>query len=93
MPSDLVDHFKSPESSQWQNRNSEMVLNFGTLTALTELNEGFLRSQEIQKGTAPDAAEKRTGMLITLLKQFNSLRYHSSADGGLFRMHLKADWK
>ena len=90
---DLIDHFKNPESSQWQNRNSELVINIGALTALTELNEGFLRSQDIQKGTAPDAAEKRVGLLITLLKQFNSVRYHSSQEGGLFKMHLNTSWR
>ncbi len=90
---DLIDHFKNPESSQWQNRNSELVINAGALTALTELNEGFLRSQEIQKGTAPDAAEKRVGLLITLLEQFNTVRYHSATEGGLFKMKLNISWK
>ena len=90
---DLVDHFKNPESSQWQNRNSELVLDAANLSKLAELNEGLLRSQEIQKGTAPDAAGKRIGMLITALKQLDSLRYHSSQEGGLLKMHLKTSWK
>ncbi len=90
---DLIDHFKKPESSQWQNRNSEMVVDFAGLAKLAELNEGFLRSQDIQKGTAPDAAEKRVGLLIKLLQQFDTLRYHSNADGGMFKMNLKLGWK
>ena len=90
---DLVDYFKNPDASQWQNRNSEMVIDFTGLAKLAELNEGFLRSQDIQKGTAPDAAEKRVGLLINVLKQLDSLRYHSTAEGGFFKMNLKANWK
>ncbi|HWB06436.1 MAG TPA: hypothetical protein VG796_25655 [Verrucomicrobiales bacterium] len=90
---DLIDHFKNPASTQWQNRNSELILDVASLAKLAELNEGFLRSQDIQKGTTPDAAEKRVGLLISLLKQFNTLRYHSTADGGLFKMNLKVGWK
>ena len=90
---DLVDHFKNPESSQWQNRNSELLLDFASLTKLTELNEAFLRSQDIQKGTASDAAVKRIGMLLTLLRQFDKLRYHSTSEAGLFKMHLNTSWK
>ncbi len=90
---DLVDHFKKPESSQSQNRNSEMIVDIGGLAKLAELNEGFLRSQDIQRGTSSDSAEKRVGLLITLLKQFNSLRYHSTTEGGLFKMKLNMNWK
>jgi hypothetical protein len=90
---DLVDHFRNPDASQWQNLNSEMVLDFSTLAKLAELNESFLRSQEIQKGISPDAAEKRIGLLVTALKQFSTLRYHSTSGGGLFKMHLNAGWK
>lgn len=90
---DLIDHFTDPAARKWQNRNSEMIIDFGALAKLAELNEGFLRSQDIQKGTAPDAAEKRIGMLITLLKQFDSLRYHSATEGGFFKMHLNTSWK
>ena len=90
---DLVDHFKNPDASQWQNRNSEMILDISALAKLAELNEGFLRSQDIQKGQSPEAAEKRMGLLLTVLKQFNTLRYHSSSDNGLFQMHLNTSWK
>jgi hypothetical protein len=90
---DLVDHFKNPEATRWQHHNSEMILDISTLAKLAELNEGFLRSQDIQKGSAPDAAAKRVGLLISLLKQFNTLRYDSAAENGLFKMNLKVSWK
>jgi hypothetical protein len=90
---DLVDHFKNPESSQWQNRNSEMALDFATLAKLAEMNEGLLRSQDIQKGQTPAAAEKRIGLLLSVLRQLDQLRYHSTADQGLFKMSLSATWK
>lgn len=90
---DLVDHFKNPESIQWQNRNSEMVLDFASLANLAEMNEGFLRSQDIQKGQSPAGAGKRIGLLLTILRQLDQLRYHSTAEAGLFQMHLHANWK
>lgn len=90
---DLIDHFKKPESSQWQNRNSEMVLDFAGLAKLAELNESFLRSQEIQKGTSADSAGKRVGLLIKLLQQLDGVHYHSNADGEMFRMNLRMSWK
>jgi hypothetical protein len=90
---DLIDHFKNPDASQWQNRNSELVIDIGGLAKLAEINEGFLRSQDIQKGTAPDAAEKRVGLLVALLRQFDKLRYYSTTESGLFKMRLSAGWK
>jgi len=90
---DLIDHFKNPEAVQWQNRNAEMVIDAGALTKLGELNEGLLRSQEIQKGQSPEAAGKRISLLLAALGQLDSLRYHSSSEGGMFRMHLKTSWK
>jgi hypothetical protein len=90
---DLVDHFKNPAASQWQNRNAEMVIDIPSLAKLAELNEGFLRSQDIQRGTPPESAEKRVRLLITALKQFNKLRYFSTTESGLFKMNLNLGWK
>jgi hypothetical protein len=90
---DLIDHFKNPAAEQWQNRNSELSLDFASLTKLTELNESLLRSQDIQKGQSPEAAERRVGLLITILKQLDKLRYHSSTENGMFQMHLNASWR
>lgn len=90
---ELVDHFRKPESMEWQNRNAEFVLDAASLARLAEMNEAFLRSQEIGKGTAPEAAEKRVGLLIFALKQLDSLRYHSATENGGFRMNLKLGWK
>lgn len=90
---DLIDHFKAPESTTWQNRNAEFKLDFAQLTALARLNEGFLRSQEIQKGTPPDMAQKKLDMLMSVMSQFDSLRYHSVSENGLFKMHLRGSWK
>jgi hypothetical protein len=90
---DLVDHFKNPEASTWQNRNSELRLDASALTRLAELNEGLLRSQEIQKGQSPDSAEKRIRLLLTILGRLDSLRYHSHPEDGMFKMHLNLGWK
>jgi hypothetical protein len=90
---DLVDHFKKPESMTWQNHNSEFVLDGAALSKLAEMNEGFLRSQEIQKGTSPEAAGKRIALLITALKHLNALRYHSETERGMFQMTLGLSWK
>jgi hypothetical protein len=90
---DLVDHFKNPDAMQWQKRNAEFVLDAAALAKLAEMNEGFLRSQEIGKGTSPEEAEKRIGLLITALKQLDAVRYHSGTQSGAFRMNLSASWK
>ena len=90
---DLVDHFKNPDAMQWQKQNAEFVLDAAALAKLAEMNEGFLRSQEIGKGTSPEEAEKRIGLLITALKQLDAVRYHSGAENGAFRMNLNASWK
>jgi hypothetical protein len=90
---DLIDHFKNPAAEQWQNRNSEMSVDFAALAKLAELNESLLRSQDIQKGQSPEAAEKRVALLLMILKQLDKLHYHSSADAGMFRMNVNATWK
>ena len=90
---DLIDHFKKPESFQWHNRNADFQLDIEQLTNLAELNEGFLRSQEIQKGTPPEVASKRVKMLMTVMRQFNDLRFHSASGDGIFKMNLEGSWK
>jgi len=90
---DLIDHFKSAGAEQWQNRNAELVLDFAALARLAGSNESLLRSQEIQKGITPEAAGKRIGLLLMILKQLDKLSYHSTAEDGMFKMHLRANWK
>jgi hypothetical protein len=90
---DLIDHFKNPTSSEWQNQNADFQIDIAQLASLAEQNENFLRAQEIQKGTPPELAEKRIAMLLTILKQLNGLRYHSEAADGLYKLHLNGSWK
>ncbi len=90
---DLIDHFKNPGAEQWRNHNSELSLDFASLAKLAEMNESLLRSQEIQKGTAPEAAGKRIGLLLKLLQQLDKLSYRSGTESGMFQMHLNAGWK
>ncbi len=54
------------------------------------MNEGFLRSQEIGKGIAPDVAERRIGPVVTALRQFYTVRYPSGTENGTFKMDLRA---
>ncbi len=90
---DLVDHFKNPSSSEWQPRNVDFELDLPGLAALAEANEGFLRSQEIQKGTPTEDAARNIGLLIDAMKRFEKLRYHTAVEGGLFKLHLEGSWK
>lgn len=90
---DLIDHFKDPESLKWRNHCSEWRLHADSLAKLAELNEGFLRSQEIQKGHAAGAAEQRIGLLLKGLRQLEGLHYQSSTAGGLLHMKLDLNWK
>ncbi len=90
---DLVDHFKNPASSEWQPRNVDFQLDFANLAALGGANEGFLRSQEIEKGTPPEVAARNIAMLMELLGRFDLLRYHAASEGGFHKLHLAGSWK
>ena len=90
---DLIDHFKKPESGAWRNHNSEIKVDIAGLAKLAGLNEGFLRSQDIQKGNSPEAASRRVALLIKALEQLDTVHYHSEAKDGLFQMHLSTSWK
>jgi hypothetical protein len=90
---DLVDYFKDPASSAWQARNVDFHLDFGNLAVFAKANEAFLRSQEIQKGTPAEDAARNIGMLVEGLKRMDALRYHTGAEGGLFKLHLEGRWK
>lgn len=90
---DLIDHFKSPDAMKWRNHCSEMVLHADSLAKLAELNEGFLRSQEIQKGQSAEAAGKRIDLLLKALRQLEGLHYHSSVENKVLTMQLDLRWK
>ena len=90
----LIDELKGPANGQRRpNKNVNIEFYFEPFAGALEANQHFFRAQAIQGGKSPQQAEQEFGLLLKVLRYFESVKFSTSVKKDAFQVQLEGSWK
>jgi hypothetical protein len=90
----IVDDLKHPKpSADPLRRTIDTQVRFDPLADIIAANRDFFTGRLVQQGRSAEQAQKEFGMLVDVLRQFDSLRFSTAPGPGAYQVRIEGSWK